>query len=87
MRKLFEIMEICSNICSLRDAPISRPFSVSESVASKKCAKNRKKDKYRIMTYEQKASDFTFINTKQMLTNNKNECLTCYTEIIHCMNT
>ena len=29
MQKLFEIMEICSNICSLRDAPLSRPFSVS----------------------------------------------------------
>ena len=30
MRKLFEIMEICSNVCSLRDAPLSRLFSVSE---------------------------------------------------------
>ena len=27
---MFEIMEICSNIFSLQDAPISRPFSVSE---------------------------------------------------------
>ena len=38
MRKLFEIMEICSNICSLRDAPISRPFSVSATVAGQKFA-------------------------------------------------
>ena len=29
MRKLFVIMEISSNICSLRDAPLSRLFSVS----------------------------------------------------------
>ena len=36
VRKLFEIMEICSNISSLRDAPISRPFSVSV-VAKRRC--------------------------------------------------
>ena len=29
MQKLFEITEKCSNISSLRDAPLSRPFSVS----------------------------------------------------------
>ena len=29
---LFEIMEICSNICSLQDAPISRPFSWNVSL-------------------------------------------------------
>ena len=29
MRKLFEILEICSNICSLCDPPLIRPFSVS----------------------------------------------------------
>ena len=38
VQKLFEIVEICSNICSLRDAPLIRPFSVS--VLVKKSLKN-----------------------------------------------
>ena len=33
VQKLFEIMEICSNLCSLRDAPLSRPFSVSAPIS------------------------------------------------------
>ena len=37
-------MEICSNICSLRDAPLSRPYSVSAlldtvSVFNSECTK------------------------------------------------
>ena len=39
VQKLFEIMEICPKICSLKDAPLSRPFSVSVRFRNCTCIK------------------------------------------------
>ena len=38
-------MEICSNICSLRDAPLSRPYSVSEMVSKLITFRKKKREK------------------------------------------
>ena len=61
-RKLLVIMEKCPNICSLRDAPLSRPYSVSVI-----CTKTEKTPS----NYKNKLRDLKGFRRKYIQTNSK----------------